>query len=258
MKSDKLDLLEKREYLVVKHNDLVQKSRYELSIQEQKTIAFICSKIKPASDSNYILDYDFSIKEYCQVCGIDYKNGANYKYIKETLKALRDKSFWVTLADGSETVVAWLDRVTTNKKSGTVKIKIDDRLAPYMFNLQKQFTQYQLYNILAMKSAFSVRLYELLKSYAYQSPHRFEIDELKKMLMVSDVKSYKDYSLFRKKVLEVAEKEINELTDLNIFYETETKGRKVVSLLFHIKKKDTYCRLKTAYKVNRELKGVRE
>ncbi len=36
-----------RYYHVVKGNELVQKSRYELSLPEQKTIAYICSMIKP-------------------------------------------------------------------------------------------------------------------------------------------------------------------------------------------------------------------
>lgn len=116
----------------------------------------------------YQLDYEFNIRDYCKVCGIDYDNGKNYADVKATLKKLRDRSMWVTLDNDDETVVGWLDRVTTNKRSGIAKVRIDDRLAPYLFDLGQRFTQYQLYNILAMKSAFSVRIYELMKSYAFQ------------------------------------------------------------------------------------------
>ena len=66
---------------------------------------------------------------------VSLNNGANYAYVKETLKKLRDRSMWMTLEDGSETVVGWLDRVTTNKKSGLAHIRIDDRLIPYLFDL---------------------------------------------------------------------------------------------------------------------------
>jgi len=38
---EKLKLYEGREYLVVKSNAIVQKSRYVLSVSEQKTIAYI-------------------------------------------------------------------------------------------------------------------------------------------------------------------------------------------------------------------------
>ena len=72
------------------------------------------------------------------------------------------------MPDGSESLVGWLAKVNTYKKSGIVKIRIDEDLVPYLYELKERFTQYQLYNILAMKSAFSVRIYELMKSYEYQ------------------------------------------------------------------------------------------
>lgn len=245
MNSDeKIEIATKREYLVVKGNELVQQNRFELSLPEQKTVAYICSMIKPieaidrAKGVPYQLEYEFNIREYCKVCGIDYDNGKNYADVKATLKHLRDRSMWVTMADGSETVVSWLDRVTTNKKSGIAKVRIDDRLAPYLFDLGQKFTQYQLYNILAMKSAFSVRIYELMKSYAFQKSKTFDVDELKRLLMVDDVKSYKNFKDFRVKVLEKAQEEINELTDINIYFEPVTKGRKVVKVKFRIEQKD--------------------
>ena len=141
----------------------------------------------------------------------------------------------------------------TRKRSGIVKIRIDEDLAPYLFNLKEKFTQYQLYNILAMKSAFSVRIYELIKSYAYQKNKIFEINELKHLLMVDNVKSYERYPDFRRFVLEPAQKEINKLTDLNISYEPITKGRKVVKIKFVIQYKDIMERLAAEQTVNNEL-----
>lgn len=260
MNSDeKIEILKCRDYLVVKSNDLVQKSRFELSLTEQKTIAFICSMIKPieaidrAKGVPFQLEYDFKISDYCKVCGIDYNNGKNYIEVKATLKRLRDRSMWLTMPNGSESLVGWLAKVNTDKRYGVAKIKLDEDLVPYLFDLGQKFTQYQLYNILAMKSAFSVRIYELMKSYAFQKTKTFEIDELKKLLMVEDVKSYKNFKDFRKKVLEIAEKEINELTDITISYETITKGRKVVKIKFDIALKDTMERWQAGMTANERL-----
>jgi Protein involved in initiation of plasmid replication len=242
--NERKEITEKREYWVVKGNELIQKNRFELSLPEQKTVAFICSMIKPiepidrAKGVPYQLDYEFNIRDYCKVCGIDYDNGKNYADVKATLKKLRDRSMWITLDNDDETVVGWIDRVTTNKRSGIAKVRIDDRLAPYLFDLGQRFTQYQLYNILAMKSAFSVRIYELMKSYAFQKTKTFEVDDLKRLLMVEDVKSYKNFKDFRIYVLEKAQTEINELTDLNIYFEPITKGRKVIKVKFRIELKN--------------------
>ena len=236
-------LLTEREYLVVKSNQLVQKNRYELSLQEQKVIAFICSMIKPVEPSPetygkpFQLEYEFDIREYCRVCGLDYDNGKNYIDIKATLKGLRDKSMWLTMPDGSESLCGWLSKANVNKQSGRALIKLDEDLVPYLFDLKQKFTQYKLMQVLCMKSAFSIRVYELMKSYANMRRAVFEIDELKRLLMVQDVKSYVNFKDFRIKVLETALREINKYTDLNVSYQTVKKGRKVIRVVFDIVEK---------------------
>lgn len=244
---------ESRYYSIVKANELIQKSRFELSLMEQKTIAYICSIIKPLEES-YQLEYVFDIREYAKICGLNYDSGKNYADIKASLKKLSDRSMWLEIGK-EEVLVRWLAKVRTNKKSGKATIEIDKDLAPFLMNLKERFTKYELYNILGMKSAFSIRIYELLKSYQGIHKKSFTIDELKEKLMVQDIKSYKDFSLFRKKVIEVAIKEINELTDIQVEWEPETKGRKVVAVVFRIKQKNSWdalmCRAKTQKRLDK-------
>lgn len=249
--NERKEIAVKREYWVVKGNELIQQNRFELSLPEQKTVAFICSMVKPiealdrAKGVPFQLEYDFNIRDYCKVCGIDYDAGKNYADVKATLKKLSDRSMWVTFDENpdEEVLCRWLSKVRTNKKSGIAHVELDRDMVPYLFDLGQRFTQYQLYNILAMKSAFSVRIYELMKSYAFQKSKTFEVDELKRLLMVEDVKSYKDFSLFRAKVLEKAQEEINELTDINIFFEPILKGRKTVKVKFRIEHKNPIERM---------------
>ena len=59
---------------------------------------------------------------------------------------------WLTMENGSETLVGWLSRVTVNKKSGIVQIRLDDILVPFLFDLKQRFTEYRLIQILGMKS----------------------------------------------------------------------------------------------------------
>lgn len=266
MKSEeKFEIMKRREYLVVKGNELIQNNRFELSLPEQKTIAFICSMIKPLSQKEkmnstpYQLDYEFNIRDYCKICGIDYNNGNNYAEIKKTLQKLSDRSMWVTFPENpdEEVLCRWLAKVRTNKRSGIAHVKLDEDLVPYLFELGQRFTQYQLYNILAMKSAFSVRLYELLKSYAFQKSKTFDLDNLKHLLMVDNVKSYDRFPDFRRKVLEKAQEEINELTDLKIYFEPITKGRKVVKIKFIIQEKNTWDRIMAGATVTDRLEGTK-
>ena len=84
----------------------------------------------------YQLEYEFNIRDYCKVCGIDY-DAKNYADVKSILKHLRDRSMWLTMPDGSESLVGWLAKVNTYKKSGIVKIRIDEDLVPYLYELKK-------------------------------------------------------------------------------------------------------------------------
>ena len=141
-----IEILTKRQYLTIKSNDLIQKNRFELSLPEQKTVAYICSMIKPIGLKDsvqsipYQLEYEFNIREYCKICGIDYDNGKNYLDVKFTLKRLSDRSMWLETETG-EVLCRWLSKVWINKRSGIVKIRIDEDLAPYLFNLKEKISQ---------------------------------------------------------------------------------------------------------------------
>jgi len=226
--AEQLTLLEVRNYKVVKSNDLVQKSRFQLSAQEQKIILYIISKIKP--DDDEFITQDLNIGEFCKVCGINIC-GKNYNDIKATIKELADKSIWVMLENGEETVIRWIDRPFMNKKTGTIRVKLDDFMKPYLLQLHEKFTQFELMYTLAMKSQYSIRLYEILKSYEYKHNIVLGIDELKEQLFATQYKRYPD---FKRYVLEKALKEIDELSDLTVSYMIIKEGRAFTKIQFSI------------------------
>ena len=211
-----------REYLVVKSNDLVLQTRYNYTVYEQRTLAYICSMIKP-------LTTDFDILEYARVCGID-NNGNLYTRTKKVLKKLSDNSMWLRLPNGSETLVRWISKVTLNNKNGLVHIRLDEDLTPYLFELQSRYLSYP---------------YEWI----------IDIDELKRKLMVDNIKSYtKDNSLFRIKVLEPAHREINEFSDISFDFEMLKRGRSCYAVKFTIIYKNLIERSKVDVKIS-ELLG---
>lgn len=234
-------MMELRNYKVVKSNDLIQKSRFNLSLQEQKIILYLISKVKP--EDTELKEYIFEIRDFCKICGLEMDSGKNYKDIKQTLKSLRDKSIWITLEDGSETTLSWIDKITINKNSGSIKIKIDDMMKPYLIHLQKHFTSYELLYTLAMRSQYSIRLYEILKSYAYQKNKIFDIEDLKRTLSAENYIRFPD---FKRYVLDIAIREINELSDLTIGYELTKESRRYAKINFSIQiKKNMRDRIKT-------------
>ena len=246
----KADIQQQRNYVVVKSNEMIQRARYDLNATELKTLAFIISKIKPTDTE--LQEYTFPIREFGQVCGIDYTSGKNYKRIKATLKGLRDKSFWIKDENGHETLVGWLQKARINKGSGKITVRLDEDMQKYVLGLFDNFTQYELLSTLPMKSAYSFRMYEILKSYSFAGGHTFNTDELKRQLAAEHYTNFKD---FRTKVIEVAVKEINLYTDIEVSWEPITYGRKVIEVKFTIKQRDSWGRYMAATNATKELDG---
>ena len=234
-------MMELRGYKVVKSNDLIQKARFQLSLQEQKVILYLISKIQP--NDNELKEHEFFITEFCNICGIDKDNGKNYKNVKNTIKTLADKSAWIKQENDSETLFRWINTATIKKKSGVISIKLHEKLRPYLLQLKERFTQYELLYTLAMRSQYSVRMYEILRSYEYQRYKKFEIEDLKHILAAENYGRYPD---FKRKVLDIAIREINDLSDLTVTYKIIKEGRRYAKIEFYILiKKNMEDRLKT-------------
>jgi Initiator Replication protein. len=127
------DIQNYRNYRVTKANSLIQKTRFSLTLQEQKILLYLITKIQPR-DTEFT-EYTFSIKEFCEICGID--NVGMYTSLKDTLKKLADRSFWAVIDDnGTESLLRWITTVRTNPRSGTVKIKLHEDMRPFLLNLK--------------------------------------------------------------------------------------------------------------------------
>ena len=75
MDNNKNTISSQRDAMVVKSNDLIQRSRFHLTLQQQKIVLYLISHITPYDDEFKL--YDFDIADFCKVCGIDYTSGKN-------------------------------------------------------------------------------------------------------------------------------------------------------------------------------------
>lgn len=258
-----------RELIVAKRNDMLQKARFNLTVQEQKIILYAVAQIKP--DDTYMKEYTLEIKDFFEIMGWDKES---YTDFKKMLKALADKSWTIpVIKDGEiwDSVVRWFTTARSNKKSGKVVVKFHEDMMPYLLELSKQYdltgqtyTQYKLKYILAMQSKYSPRLYELLKSYDNKTTWFFQIEDLHKLLSDCDKEGnpliptgWKNFAIFKRDVLEPAVKEINKYTDMKIVYKTETKGRggKVVKIHFLLLGKTKGQLIETDQAIRDELDG---
>jgi plasmid replication initiation protein len=231
-----------RNKTIRKSNDLIQKNRFDLSLQQQKIILFLISQINP-SDEDFKV-YEFNIIDFCKICGIDYTSGKNYEDLKEQIKKIADKSMWIKKDDNSESLVRWIEKPTIKEKSGIIQLKLDEDLKPYLIHLKRNFTQYDIIYTLCFKSKYSIRLYELIKSIHYNELHgytkEYSLDEIKILL---GAENYKTYQHLKERVLIPSINEINNTSDKQISYTPIKKGKSVVGIVLNIETKDLMDRI---------------
>ena len=246
------------QYLAIRHktvrkaNELIQKSRFSLSLQQQKIMLYLISQISPQDEE--FKQYEFSIPEFCRVCGIETESGKNYSDLKSAIKDIRDKSIWVTMPDGLESLIAWIEKAKINPGSGSVTIRLDDDMKPFLLQLRENYTQYELIFTLHFKSKYTIRLYELIKSIHYHEmkayTRKYGVDELKKLL---DAEIYTEYRNFKQRVLTPSIKEINTYSDKVVTMEEIKRGRKVLAIEFTIASKDTLDVIKIRDEIDKEM-----
>ena len=251
MKQEEMSLEAARNRTVVKANELIQKSRFTLTLQQQKVVLYLISQITPYDDDFKL--YEFSINEFCKVCGIDETNGKNYLDLKQAVKDIADKSLWITLDDKRETLLRWIEKPYINYNDGTITIKLDNDMKPYLLQLKQNFTEYELLWTLKFRSKYSIRLYELIKSIHFHEletyTKEFSLDELKRML---DAETYTTYQTFKERVLKPAVNEINLYSDKEVEYKPIKTGKKVTKIRFIIASKDTLERVKLESDIQKE------
>ena len=175
----------------VKKNFAVLKSRFELPVQGQKIIAYICLKIDPDDPEQEIIT--LSVQEFSKACGSQKQCGSVYHRTKEIINKLAE---CILVGESEKIPVQWIDRAWMNIGSGTVKIKIAPEMKPYFYELRQRITPSQLKNMLKMNSKYSIQLFELLKSCEHQKIASVRVDRLKKFLMIDKIKSYEDFGRF--------------------------------------------------------------
>jgi len=247
-----------RSYLVVQANEFIRHPRTDkLTAKEANIAYYLISRIKKG-DKDFMTVH-FTVNEFCRICGDDEGNGKNYRGVKNALKSLADKSAWVkSITENGKvatTLVRWVDTYTIVDGDGTVTATLSQSIKPYLLELTEHFTQSELRNYLALKSVYSKRLYEILRSYTHSRVDNsgryivieFETEELKKLLNAENYGRYKD---FRVNVLDRAKKEINAVTDIEMDYTPVKTGRAVTRISFTVKLKDSFERFLASAQAN--------
>ena len=218
--------------IVRKSNDLIQNAMYSLTLSQQKLMLHIFAMIKP-SDTE-LPRYEMSIYEFLKLCGVDPHNGSMYKQVKKNIEDIANaKVQWIRLAGTQKiTMFRWLSSATIDEGTGKIVLTLDQSLKPHLIQLKEFYTTMNITYTLPMKSQYSIKIYELCKSYQNLylekkkkgEPLVWSIETLKKQVDCNAA----NWAHVRRTVLDKAKSEINGKTDILFDYAVYEKDRQRV------------------------------
>ncbi|OAV74514.1 RepB family protein [Bacteroidales bacterium Barb7] len=224
-------IYDKNHYSVIA-NDVI-KGKQEMTLQEARILRLLITQV--AKEDKDLKTYECKIKDLAKFLNVD---GSNiYREIKSICDSLAQRVVRVGTGNPRNPwqTFSWL-QLAKYDGNGTITLMLSEQIKPFVLDLDKYFTQYQLVNVLDMNSFYAIRLYELIKSEEYKAEfgneyQEYTIDFLREFFCCE--KKYSLFSNFKMRVLDIAIKEINEKSDLEIRYTDYIKdGRKVVAIRF--------------------------
>lgn len=221
---------------VVQANTLIG-GKQALKLNSAKLIrAAIMQVVKEDTD---LKPYIITIKEFAELLQIDKSNV--YKYADEITNDIIRNPVYIRKVDGKNIKwikIPWVSRCEYNSDMG-IAIKLNDELKPFLINLKEHYTQYTLQEVLAMKSVYAIRIFEMIQSRIMSKvlpKDGVEID-----ITVQEIRECCDcmdkYPLignFKDRVLDKAKEEINRVTMYHMDYSYIKKGRSVVAIKFYV------------------------
>ena len=221
---------ETNKFVVVQSNELIEASYSpELTTRAHKVARLILSLISP--DDKDLKLYTVPISTLKDFLG--YKENTSWGNFYPEMKDIADR------LNKEPIVIKTQDKVTTayfiagyemDSAARTVTFEVSLLLKPYLLALKRNFTRYPLHYIARLRSAYSIRLYELLSQYRNIGHRTFELGALQLLLG----SNYEYYANFKDKVLSIAKRDLDANTDITFDYDEIKTGRKVTALKFTI------------------------
>jgi len=220
--------------VVFQHNNLIE-ARYSLTLQEKKIILWLTSQIQ--SDDKDFKKHTLTVRDFMELMGLT--GNSNYKELQKITLGLMKKVLIIKEPELKVTTqVSWLNSARYEEGEGFIRLSFAPEMHPFLLNLKKTFTVISLSDLMQFKSIHAIRIYELLKQYQDIGERTLTIAEIKECCGVLD--RLKKYSDFEKKILLIAQREINEKSDIHFEFERQKHVRKIVGIKFIISKNKAY------------------
>jgi len=238
---------------ICKHNALNEVKNCKMTYPQLQLLSLYLSKLNPLDITSRAVT--FTLSEYAQIMGMQRFNITQLKktaaectqlvvtFCKESEKEEFTKKYGY-LREFEVTAALLFRKFAVHKNNDNewcITMECHNDVVPLMFNLQKHYFKYELWNALQLSSKNQQRMYEILKQYEKAKVRQISVTDLREFLGISENEHAK-WADFRRDVLEPCQNAMKNNTDIQFTWEEVRKGRggKIVALKFNIEKNKKY------------------
>lgn len=216
---------------IIKKDNALIEARYRMTQHEQRVIVAMLAMIR-ADDEDFQF-YRINVGELLETFGME-RNKKAYTQIEEACKTLLGRRIEI-IEDKRYKYANWLSSIEYEKGKGSIYVRFDPMMKPYLLQLQSRFTEYNLAAVAPFRSAYSIRFYELLKMHQYkgnggQFYRTLTVDEIRQTLCI-EPHEYSMYFDLRKRAITPALAEIDEHSDIRIVSVEERKEGRAIKYI---------------------------
>ncbi len=230
------------ESTVVWQHNVLAEARYELSPREQKLVLYVIAMIEP-EDADF-KRYVVNISDFAQLANLSKDD--LYRELRELAEGLTSKVLLIPEHFDAETgktvklITSWFsDALISPNGEGYFAVEISRNLKPYLLQVKREFFKFKLQQVMQMRSAYGIRLYQWLKRWQYRRKITISVSDLRGVMGAAQAgkrgkftTTLVPYADFKRRAVQPAVDEINEKSDLRVsFSEIKVKGSKAVESL---------------------------
>jgi plasmid replication initiation protein len=229
-----------KEIILAQANALTQ-ARYNFTVVEKRAVYYIIKEIRRQfiNTKNGQKDLFNDLIIYLKTSKLQ-SSDTVLRDVYTSLKSLRNKSILIE-NDKLILEVGYINYFEHKKGESSLEVQVSHKILPYLVELAEQFTTYNLTVAITLKTKYCQRFYEYCSQFKNTGFFYITIEQLREKLMVKT--AYPRYSLFKKYVIDVANRELKELykkgqCDLYFNYTEDRAGRSVLGLRITIISKE--------------------
>jgi len=216
-------------------------SQFNLNQIDYENMFLLLAKLSKSHKDETV--YRLSLGEFYQLTG----GTPNLIKFIESMTKLRSLTF--VIEDEKKILIdGFLSSVEYEKGTSSVEVRISPKMKPYLLNVVSDYTEHQLYSIMRLKSKHAKKLYLFFNNLRPKSGCIRTVLDMQTIEEFKIKTGYKNpetgeeihpkWTNYQRRVLDVAKKEINDISNIKIAYSTKKLGRETYWIEWHIENKD--------------------